>query len=252
MALNSISKGSMGLLLLVASQALVLSGCISKDKVSYTYPESIQDVRDDRIGKILGKDIVLYGNGPSTSKNDDSNGGDSLSNIIASVDNARPIPTDTGLVPSGGSTGKVAPKTKIALEGEGGSKGKKILVNSYLWQGAIETLAAMPLILADPASGFIATDWFDDYQLGLRYKVNVVIAGSSLRSDALRVNVFIANDKNSVKDGDKSAKNSTIANGITDIKDNGTVTQEELVDILEKQIMVKARDIKYYAQHNKN
>jgi len=73
----------------------------------------------------------------------------------------------------------------------GGGNGPHIGVNSYLWRAALDTLSFMPLASADPFGGTIITDWYEDPQAkGSRYKANVVILGSVLRVDAVRVTVF--------------------------------------------------------------
>jgi hypothetical protein len=71
----------------------------------------------------------------------------------------------------------------------GGSSG--IGVNSFLWRASLDTLAFMPLLSADPFGGVIITDWY-----GLpnakndRYKINLFILGTALRSDGVRAKVF--------------------------------------------------------------
>ena len=64
-------------------------------------------------------------------------------------------------------------------------------VNSFLWRASLDTLAFMPLLSADPFGGVIITDWY-----GLpdakkdRYKINLFILGTALRSDGVRAKVF--------------------------------------------------------------
>ena len=49
----------------------------------------------------------------------------------------------------------------------------------------------MPLASADPVSGVILTDWYNDPSANNeRIKVNLFISGRELRADALRVSVF--------------------------------------------------------------
>jgi hypothetical protein len=97
------------------------------------------------------------------------------------------------------------------LSGEGGlfhlggdsnknNGGPNIGVNSFLWRGALDTLSFMPLVSADPFGGTIITDWYEDPQIkGERFKVNVLILGSTLRVDGVKVSVFKQTlDKNSM------------------------------------------------------
>ncbi len=64
-------------------------------------------------------------------------------------------------------------------------------VNAYLWRASLDTVSFLPISEADPYGGVILTDW---HQLegtpNERYKVNVYILDSALRSDGLRVAVF--------------------------------------------------------------
>ena len=64
-------------------------------------------------------------------------------------------------------------------------------VNGYLWRSSLDSLEALPLLEANPASGIIMTDWFIDpaapYE---RLKINVLISDMRLRADALRVRVI--------------------------------------------------------------
>ncbi len=71
--------------------------------------------------------------------------------------------------------------------GEGGSLG----VNAYLWRGALDTLAFMPLVSADPFGGVIITDWYEPPSAPEeRFKATAYILGRTLRADGVRVSVF--------------------------------------------------------------
>ena len=66
-----------------------------------------------------------------------------------------------------------------------------ITVNSYLWRAALDTASFMPLTTVDPFGGVILTDWYsDESSPNERYKLNVFVIGSQLRSDAIRVSAF--------------------------------------------------------------
>ena len=70
---------------------------------------------------------------------------------------------------------------------EGGSLG----VNAYLWRGALDTLAFMPLASADPFGGVIITDWYQPPAgSGERFKATAYILGRQLRADGVRVSIF--------------------------------------------------------------
>lgn len=70
---------------------------------------------------------------------------------------------------------------------EGGALG----VNAYLWRGALDTLAFMPLSSADPFGGVIITDWYQPPAgAGERFKATAYILGRQLRADGVRVSIF--------------------------------------------------------------
>ena len=73
--------------------------------------------------------------------------------------------------------------------GQGGGSG--IGVNAFLWRGALDTIAFMPLASADPFGGVIITDWYTPPGTsGERFKATVYILSRDLRSDGLRVNIY--------------------------------------------------------------
>ncbi len=73
-----------------------------------------------------------------------------------------------------------------AAEG-GGALG----VNAYLWRGALDTLAFMPLSSADPFGGVIITDWYQPpASPGERFKATAYILGRQLRADGVKITVF--------------------------------------------------------------
>lgn len=76
-----------------------------------------------------------------------------------------------------------------------GGKGKQstdvITVNSYLWRAALDTVNFMPLATVDPFGGVILTDWYANPDApGERYKLNIFVMGSQLRSDGIKVSMF--------------------------------------------------------------
>ncbi len=64
-------------------------------------------------------------------------------------------------------------------------------VNGFLWRGAIDTLAFMPLASADPFGGILLTEWYAAPDApDERFKVNVYVLSDTLRADGIRVAVF--------------------------------------------------------------
>lgn len=79
------------------------------------------------------------------------------------------------------------PSTKKE-EGVGGNAA----VNVFLWRAALETLALGPLESADPFGGIIITDWFNlEEQPGAEYRVTAYILGRSLRTDNIKVAMYV-------------------------------------------------------------
>jgi hypothetical protein len=73
----------------------------------------------------------------------------------------------------------------------GREEGAALGVNAYLWRGALDTLAFMPLASADPFGGVIITDWFEPpAAAGERFKATAYILGRQLRADGVRVSIF--------------------------------------------------------------
>jgi hypothetical protein len=75
--------------------------------------------------------------------------------------------------------------------GSGGGAGTGIGVNAFLWRGALDTIAFMPLASADPFGGVIITDWYTPPGTsGERFKATIYILSRDLRSDGIRVNIY--------------------------------------------------------------
>jgi hypothetical protein len=74
---------------------------------------------------------------------------------------------------------------------QGGGGGAGIGVNAFLWRGALDTIAFMPLASADPFGGVIITDWYTPPGTsGERFKATIYILSRDLRSDGIRVNIY--------------------------------------------------------------
>jgi len=77
------------------------------------------------------------------------------------------------------------------LGGKGSQSTDVITVNSYLWRAALDTVSFMPLANVDPFGGVILTDWYANPDVpGERYKLNIFVLGSQLRSDGIKVSMF--------------------------------------------------------------
>jgi hypothetical protein len=75
--------------------------------------------------------------------------------------------------------------------GGGPGSGSGIGVNAFLWRGALDTIAFMPLASADPFGGVIITDGYTPPGTsGERFKATIYVLTRDLRSDGVRVNIF--------------------------------------------------------------
>jgi hypothetical protein len=94
----------------------------------------------------------------------------------------------------GGEDSGVLFGTRKATRDQGGGGaggGSGIGVNAFLWRGALDTIAFMPLASADPFGGVIITDWYTPPGTsGERFKATVYILSRDLRSDGVRVNIY--------------------------------------------------------------
>jgi hypothetical protein len=87
-----------------------------------------------------------------------------------------------------------APPSLLATPGKGNKQqeaGVVLGVNAYLWRGALDTLAFMPLASVDPFGGVIITDWYSPPSAtDERFKATAYILGRTLRADGIRVTIF--------------------------------------------------------------
>jgi hypothetical protein len=65
-------------------------------------------------------------------------------------------------------------------------------VNPFLWQATLDTLSFMPIAQQDPAAGRIRTGWRPSGSKvpGEEARVDVLIVGRALRTDAIAVDVY--------------------------------------------------------------
>ena len=64
-------------------------------------------------------------------------------------------------------------------------------INAFLWRGALDTLAFMPLASADPYGGVLNTDWYQPPgSTGERFKATAYVLGRQLSTTGLKVTIF--------------------------------------------------------------
>jgi len=125
--------------------------------------------------------------------------------VLAGCSQTKPNPTPPEFMglgsgsPGDVSVGKVGGDDSGVIFGIGkgnkgndqGGGGSGIGVNAFLWRGALDTIAFMPLASADPFGGVIITDWYiPPGTSGERFKATVYILSRDLRSDGVRVNIY--------------------------------------------------------------
>jgi hypothetical protein len=130
-----------------------------------------------------------------------------LAVAACSSDNLKPNPTPANFAGLGSGSPGDAGSTRISGDDSGtifgigktnrdqgagsGGQGGGIGVNAFLWRGALDTIAFMPLSSADPFGGVIITDWYTPPGTsGERFKATIYVLSRDLRSDGVRVNIF--------------------------------------------------------------
>ncbi len=64
-------------------------------------------------------------------------------------------------------------------------------VNRFLWRASLDTVAFMPVKVADMQGGVIQTDWYEDRDRpDERFRVNIFVISDSLSAEGVRVGVF--------------------------------------------------------------
>lgn len=98
---------------------------------------------------------------------------------------------DETVLSATGSTAPEGQRRQFAATGQAAEGGNAIRINGFLWRAALDTLSFMPITTADPYGGAILTDWYSPQGAdNERFKLNVLIQGTQIRSDGVRVTVF--------------------------------------------------------------
>jgi len=67
-------------------------------------------------------------------------------------------------------------------------------INAFLWRASLNVLSVAPLISTDALGGTIITDWYVNKNIeDQRIKITAFIKTSELRSDGIKVKVYIQN-----------------------------------------------------------
>ena len=75
---------------------------------------------------------------------------------------------------------------------------KSFYVNSFLWRASLDVLSFAPFQSTDAFGGILVTEWYkkDDKQI----KLIATIKSRELRSEGIKLQVFIKNDKNEISE----------------------------------------------------
>jgi len=112
------------------------------------------------------------------------------------ADSTEKLPDGTGYnqpqrIASSGGAAPEGQRRSFARDFATPTSGAQIPVNPFLWRAALDTVSFMPINSADAYGGAIVTDWFAPPETPTeRFKLNVLIQGTELRSDGVKVTVF--------------------------------------------------------------
>jgi len=98
-------------------------------------------------------------------------------------------------------------------------------INAFLWRASLNVLSVAPLISTDALGGTIITDWYVNKNIeDQRIKITAFIKTSELRSDGIKVKVYIQNKE----------------------KENwsDTLTNQDLETKIENKILNEARNLR--------
>lgn len=98
-------------------------------------------------------------------------------------------------------------------------------INAFLWRASLNVLSVAPLISTDALGGTIITDWYVNKNIeDQRIKITAFIKTSELRSDGIKIKVYIQNkEKGNWSD---------------------TLTNQELETKIENKILNEARNLR--------
>ena len=119
--------------------------------------------------------------------------------ILGACGTGSPPPTEKG--PGSILTGKDERGLSLSdISNLGGNdKTVGLPINALLWRSALDIVATIPLDDVDTFGGTIVTDWYQlDQAKNERIKVAIFVLGRELRSDGIRVIVYVQN-----KNGDE-------------------------------------------------
>ena len=111
------------------------------------------------------------------------------------------------------------------MSGKSNKNSSSININAYLWRASLNVISIAPLISTDALGGTIISDWYINKNIkNKRLKITAFILSQELRSNGIKVKVFMQNLKNNVW--------------------SETYTDDELARKIEENILNEARNLR--------
>lgn len=98
------------------------------------------------------------------------------------------------------------------------NSGGSLPINALLWRASIDTLSVMPLASIDTFGGAIITEWYrhpDDETKQI--KIAVFVLDQELRSDAIRVEVYVQNRPDGMFEWQDAGRDENLASRLEDL-----------------------------------
>ena len=83
-------------------------------------------------------------------------------------------------------------------------EGKSFYVNSFLWRASLDVLSFAPFQSTDAFGGILVTEWYK--KNNKQIKLIATITSRELRSEGIKLKVFIKNKKNEVSEDQELAQ----------------------------------------------
>ena len=121
-----------------------------------------------------------------------------LCGLAACSGKGTPPPTQEG--PGSFITGKSEQGVKLSeLFGAGSTQGAELPINALLWRSSLDIVATIPLDDVDTFGGTIVTEWYQlNQDSNERIKLAIFVLDRELRSDGIRVVVYVQNKTGNV------------------------------------------------------
>ena len=114
--------------------------------------------------------------------------------LLVGCSNFQPAPPQEEEGPVSFLTGKTGGIKLSDLGDLNKSDSGALPVNAILWRASLEITALLPIADVDTFSGTIITDWYSlPDKANERIKITVFVVDRELRSDAIRVTVYVQN-----------------------------------------------------------